>query len=51
MSLHERIAKHLGWTIKECQSFSLQALRDIVTDAKLRYELTEVIQTGRYISQ
>jgi hypothetical protein len=42
MNLHERIAKALGWTVKETQGFSLLALRDLVrpVDEKLAHEIT-----------
>jgi hypothetical protein len=51
MSLHERIAAALGWTVKETQSFSLASLRELVrpVSPKLAYELTVTIQTGDYI--
>lgn len=41
-SLHERIAKALGWTVKDVQSFSLPALRELVRDKhpKLAHEIT-----------
>ena len=36
---------------EDCQSFSLQALRDLVRpiDVKLANEITNLIQTGQYI--
>lgn len=45
-SLHARIAKALGWTVKEAQSFSLPALRDLVrpVSPKLAEEITLRIQ-------
>lgn len=51
MSLHERIASALGWTVEQTQSFSLQALRDLVrpVSPKLAAEISEQIQTGAYI--
>lgn len=51
MSLHERIAQALGWTVAETQRFSFQALRSMVrgVDPKLEHELTVEIQTGSYI--
>jgi len=46
--LHERIAKRLGWTKRETESVSLQALRDLVhpVDAKLAHEITQAIREG-----
>jgi hypothetical protein len=51
MTLHERIAEALGWTVKETQSFSFQTLRDLVrpVSPKLAHELTVAIQTGSYL--
>lgn len=45
MTLHERIAAALGWSVADCQSFSLQALRDMVrpVSEKLAHEITIVI--------
>ena len=47
MTLHERIAQALGWTLADAQSFSLLALRDLVrpVDAKLAYEIHEALRT------
>jgi hypothetical protein len=52
MSLSERIAKALGWTIGDVQSFNLATLRELVrpVSAKLAAELTELIRTGSYIT-
>jgi len=51
MSLHERIAEALGWSVKDTQGFSFQTLRDLVrpVNPKLAYELTEAIRTGSYL--
>lgn len=51
--LHERIAKRLGWTKKETESLSLQALRDLVrpVDAKLAHEITRAIESGDYLTR
>lgn len=50
-TLHERIAEALGWTVKETQSFSFQALRAILrtVSPKLAHELDVEIRTGAYI--
>ena len=48
-SLRERIALHLGWTVAETRGFSFQSLRDLVTDPKIKHELTQEIQSGSYI--
>jgi len=50
-TLHARIAKALGWTEAEAQSFSFQSLRELVrpVDAKLAAELDGTIQSGGYI--
>ncbi len=49
--LHERIAKALGWTVAEAQSFSFQALREMVraVDPALTAELDAAIRSGSYI--
>jgi hypothetical protein len=49
MRLHERIADHLGWTVAQCQSFSLSALREVVTSEKLKHELGCEIRSGGYM--
>jgi hypothetical protein len=51
--LHERIAKCLGWTVSEVQSFSLAAVRDLVRgkDDALHAEISTVIQRGLHITQ
>lgn len=48
-SLHARIAKHLGWTIEQTHSFSLAALRDLVTDSKLKYLISQHIRSGEVL--
>jgi hypothetical protein len=48
MTLHERIAKHLGWTLAETRSFSLLALRSLVVSAKLRHEITISLRAVGY---
>jgi hypothetical protein len=51
MSLHERIAIALGWSVRDTQSMSLQALRDIVrpVNAKLAHEIDTTIRSGEYL--
>lgn len=53
MTLHQRIAAALGWTVAEVWSFSLVALRERVRLASpsLADEITTVIERGRYIAQ
>ena len=42
MTLHEQIALSLNWTVKETQSFSLAALRELVRplSPKLAHKIT-----------
>jgi len=49
--MHERIAKALGWEVKEVQSFSLQTVRELVrrVDPALAEEISEVVRTGSHI--
>lgn len=49
-SLHERVANALGWTVKDVQSFSFQALREVVRPVsdKLAHELDAAIRSGSY---
>ena len=49
--LHERIAKVLGWSVKDAQSLSMASLRELVrpVDPKLAREMDYVIQSGAYI--
>lgn len=51
-ALHERIAQALGWPLRDVQSFSLHALRDLVrpVSPKLAHEITAVISSGRYVT-
>lgn len=48
MNLHERIARVLGWTVEQAQSFSLPTLRELVrpVSAKLAHEITLAMQNG-----
>ena len=53
MTLHERIAQALGWSLEEAQSFSFQQLRELVrtVSPKLAHEISEAIRTGHYITR
>jgi hypothetical protein len=44
--LRERIAWNLGWSVRETEGFSLLCLRDLVTDGKLKNEITKVVERG-----
>jgi hypothetical protein len=48
MSLHERIAQALGWSLKDAQSLSLPSLRELVrpVSAKLTHEITLAMNEG-----
>ena len=49
--LHNRAAEVLGWSVKDTQSVSLAALRDLVrgADPALAAEISESIQAGAHI--
>jgi len=49
--LHERIAKALGWSVKDTQSFSLQALRELLrtVSPKLVHEIDQAIRSGEIV--
>lgn len=51
MTLHERIAKQLGWSVEETQRFSLSQLRELVRgkSAKLDYLIDQEIRSGSHI--
>jgi hypothetical protein len=51
MSLHDKIAKVLGWTVADTKSMSLASLRELVrpVDLNLANELSDVIQNGGHI--
>ena len=51
VTLHERIATVLGWTVEQTQSLSLASLRELVRtiSPKLAAEITERIRTGRVL--
>jgi hypothetical protein len=54
VTLHERIAAVLGWSLEETRQFSLQSLRELVRakDAPdLVDEISREIQSGRYLVQ
>jgi hypothetical protein len=42
--IHARIAQHLGWSIKDAQSFSLSTLRALVTCENLKAEITRAME-------
>lgn len=49
--LHERVALALGWSVADCQSFSLQSLRELVrpVSEKLAHEITLQISSGEVV--
>ena len=51
MSLHERIAAALGWTVEDTRSLGLHSLREVVRpiSAKLTAEIEHSIRYGSYI--
>lgn len=51
MTLHERIAEVLDWTVPDTQGFSLATLRELVRgkDPALADEVSAVIRSGRHI--
>lgn len=53
MTLHERIAEALGWSVEETRSYSLQALRELVwlPSPKLAYEITHQIALGSVLTE
>lgn len=53
MTLHEQIAKALGWSLQDTLSLSLQSLRDLVRplNPKLAQEITLYIQNGSYLTK
>ncbi len=51
MTLHERIAEVLGWSVADARSFSLSALREMVrpVSPKLAHEITQTIHSSAYV--
>jgi len=51
--IHDRIAKALGWPVRDVQSLSLQSLRELVrpVSPKLVAEIDREIRSGAYIHQ
>jgi hypothetical protein len=49
-TLHHRIARALGWSLADAQSFSLPSLRELVRKGhpKLAHELTQVMRGPSY---
>jgi len=52
MTLHQQIAKALGWSEEDTKKFSLQMLREMVRgkNPKLAYEISRAIRTGSYLT-
>lgn len=52
-SLHDRIAKALGWKLEDTYSLSLLMLRELLRDSDpaLAREITEGVRSGSYIVQ
>lgn len=52
MSIHDRIAKALGWSDAEVRSLSMASLREIVraADPSLASEISDTIQTGQHVT-
>lgn len=50
-TLHHRIARALGWTLPDIQSFSLPSLREMLrgVNPKLAYEVTCVMRGPDYV--
>lgn len=53
MTLTERVAAALGWSVEDVQSMSYQSLRDLVrpVSEKLAAELTSAMRSGAYIGR
>lgn len=55
VTLHERIASALGWSVEDVRSFSLHYLREIVRGRpggkKVAAEITAEIASGRVVRQ
>lgn len=49
-SLRERIADQLCWSLEQCNSFSLQTVRELLPVGKLRSEVDDAIRSGSYIT-
>ena len=49
--IHEKIAKALGWTVKDTYGFSLPTLREFVRvkHPDLAQEISGIIASGRHI--
>lgn len=50
LKLRERIAQALGWTLEDCQGFSLPQLRELVRskDMQLDSELNDIISNQKH---
>lgn len=49
MTLHQRIAEALGWSMQDVRSLSLASLRDLVQDPELRADITRAIARGDHL--
>lgn len=53
MTLYERAAKALGWSLVDVHSFSLQSLRELAreVDPKLAADIGEQIRSAKYVTR
>lgn len=53
MTIHERVAAVLNWSVRDVQSFPLVSLRDLVRplDVKLAAEMDQIVRSGYTILQ
>jgi len=49
--IHEEIAMHTGWTVEQCQSLSLAALREVVRRDRpdLARRIDRILATGAHV--
>lgn len=53
MTLHQKIAKTLGWSIKDTKTFDLPTLRELVRpfNRSLAEEVSQVIKEGSHLTE
>jgi hypothetical protein len=50
MTIYEKIATVLGWTVDECRTFSLPTLRELVRGTGAEKDITAIMNGSEYLT-
>jgi hypothetical protein len=50
MTIYEKIATVLGWTVDECRTFSLPTLRELVRGTEAERNITAIMNGSEYLT-